>query len=72
MTGEDLVTTARQLDREARRHKQAAARHRRLAQDARDRQARVEAQLAAIGITVTYQPTKGEGHVHGQRQDTHS
>lgn len=71
MTDTDLVKAARELDREARRHKKAASHHRRLAQEARDRQAKIEAQLAAIGITVTYENSQGEGHLHGQRQVTH-
>lgn len=71
MAGADLVQAARALDLAARRHKREASRHRRLAQEARDRQAQIEAQLAALGITVTYETPNGEGHVHGQRQDTH-
>ncbi len=72
MTGQELVKAARDLDREARRHKRAASHHRRLAQDARDRQAKIEAQLAALGISVTYENPQGEGHVHGQAHGTHS
>lgn len=71
MAGEHLVQAARRFDREARQHKAAASRHRRLAQEAREQQAAIEAQCAALGIAVSYEPQPGEGHVHGQRQDAH-
>lgn len=60
MTAEELVAAARRLDREARQHKSAAARHRRLAQDAREQQAIIEARCRQLGIAVIYQPGEGD------------
>lgn len=52
----DLVQEARRLDGDARRHKGEITRHRRALQSVRERQAEIERQCAALGITVTYHP----------------
>jgi ribosomal protein L32E len=52
---ERLVHAARDLDASARKHKREAERHRRAAQAARQKQAEIERQCAALGITVTYE-----------------
>ncbi len=58
--GEELIRAARDLDASARQHKRQAERHRRAAQTAREKQAEIERQCAALGITVTYDHS-GEG-----------
>lgn len=55
-SAEQLIRAARDLDVSARQHKREAERHRRAAKTARERQAEIERQCAALGITVTYEP----------------
>lgn len=55
-----LVAEARQLDATARDHKRRSGMHRRLAREARTRQAEVEAQCRRLGIEVTYSNGKGD------------
>lgn len=58
---EGLIRQARALDATARRNKRAADQHRKAAQAAREQQAEIERQCAALGITVTYDHSPGEG-----------
>lgn len=64
MPGRDpqhLIEEARRLDGQARHHKREIGRHRKAAQSAREKQAKIERQCAALGITVTYEPCLGSG-----------
>ncbi|MBN9333860.1 hypothetical protein [Devosia sp.] len=64
---EKLIEEARRLNGQARHHKRESGRHRKAAQSAREKQAEIERQCAALGITVTYEP--GKGPLHGHRTD---
>lgn len=56
---DSLVAAVRAADAEARHHKKLSNRHRQAAREARERQARLEEQCAALGITVTFETGKG-------------
>lgn len=60
-----LAARALALDAAARNHKRQAQMHRKRARELREKQAEVERQCAARGITVKY-VTKGEGDIHGR------
>lgn len=47
-----MVTALKQAEREARDHKRASARHRRMAQEAAQRRDALIAQLEALGVPV--------------------
>lgn len=53
------------LDREARDHKRASGHHRRLAQEARARQAEIAAECRRLGISIETVIPTGEGDHHG-------
>lgn len=70
---EELAGQAAALDRTARFHKREAARHRRAAQAARQKQAAIEAACRRLGIAVTDPgPSPGagtnpaKGDIHGR------
>lgn len=55
-----------ELDREARAHKQAIARHRRKLRECRQEQDALRARLEKSGIG--YHQSAGEGETHGRRK----
>lgn len=67
---DSLVAAARAADAEARHHKRLSNRHRHAAREARERQARLEEQCAALGITITYEIGKGNAPWPSNRSST--
>lgn len=55
-----------ELDKEARRHKQAIAQHRRKLRECRQEQEALKAKLSKTGIG--YHHVNGEGETHGRRK----
>lgn len=63
---EELTEAIRDLDAKACHHKREAGRHRRLAREARERQAALEDQCRRLGIAfTTHRSPTGEGDIHG-------
>ncbi|AEQ50749.1 hypothetical protein [Pelagibacterium halotolerans] len=56
MQAEQLIAEARKAEAEARHHKRAERQHRLAAQAARRRQAEIEAQCQARGISIIHSP----------------